>query len=98
MLILTVGFPGGSMVKNLPANAGDTGSIPGLGRSPGRMEIQGMETHSSILAWEIPWTEEPGGLHPWRHRRVKHDLATKEQQQQNTGSSAVLLKLYHWQL
>ena len=29
------GFPGGSMVKNLPANAGDTGSIPGLGRSPG---------------------------------------------------------------
>ena len=59
---------------------------------------EGMETHSSILAWEIPWTEEPGGLHPWGHRRVKHDLATKEQQQQNTGSSAVLLKLYHWQV
>ena len=35
MLILTVGFPGGSMVKNLPANAGDAGSILGLGRSPG---------------------------------------------------------------
>ena len=44
---------------------------------------KGMETHSSILAWEIPWTEEPGGLHPWGHRRVKPDLATKEQQQQN---------------
>ena len=27
-----------------------------------------MATHSSILAWEVPWTEEPGGLHPWGHR------------------------------
>ena len=46
------------MVKNLTANAGDTGLIPGKGRS---LE-KGMVTHSSILAWEIPWTEEPGGL------------------------------------
>ena len=46
------------MVKNLPANAGDTGLVPGLGRS-----LEGeMATHSSICAWEIPWTEEPGGL------------------------------------
>ena len=44
------------MVKNLPANARDPGSIPGLGRPPG----EGMATHSSILAWRIPWTEEPG--------------------------------------
>ena len=36
----------------------DTGSIPGSGRSP----EQGMATHSSILAWRIPWTEESGGL------------------------------------
>ena len=35
MVLLTMGFPGGSVVKNLPANAGNTGSIPGLGRSPG---------------------------------------------------------------
>ena len=35
MVLLTMGFPGGSAVKNLPANAGNTGSIPGLGRSPG---------------------------------------------------------------
>ena len=35
-LLLKMDFPGGSMVKNLPANAGDTGSIPGSGRSPGR--------------------------------------------------------------
>ena len=46
------------MVKNPPANAGDTrdeGLIPGLGRSP--LE-KGMATHSSGLAWRIPWTEE----------------------------------------
>ena len=42
------GFPGGSVVKNLPASAEDTDSIPGLGRSPGD------RTHSSILAWRIP--------------------------------------------
>ena len=46
-------FPGGSAVKNLPANAGDIGSVPGSGRPPG--EGNGS---SSILAWEIPWTEE----------------------------------------
>ena len=49
------------MVKNLPANAGDPRdacSVPGLGRSPEK----GLATHSSILAWEIPQTEELGGL------------------------------------
>ena len=49
------------VVKKLPANAGDNrdlGLIPGSGRAPGRE----MATHSSILAWEIPWTEEAGGL------------------------------------
>ena len=49
------------MVKNLPANARDVRDVdltPGLGRSPGG----GMATHSSILAWRILWTEEPGGL------------------------------------
>ena len=42
-----------------------------------------MATHSSILAWEIPWTEEPGGLQFMGLQRVRHNLATK-QQQQNT--------------
>ena len=49
------------MVKNPSANAGDerdTSSIPESGRSP----EEGVTTHSSILAWEMPWTEEPGGL------------------------------------
>ena len=48
------------MVKNPPANAeatGDAGSIPGSGQSPRR----GNGPHSSILAWGIPWTEQPGG-------------------------------------
>ena len=50
-----------SVVKNLPANAGDIrdrGSIPGSGRSPGERH----SNHSSILAWRIAGTEEPGGL------------------------------------
>ena len=39
-----------------------------------------MATHSSILAWEIPWTEEPSGLQSIGLQRVRHDLATKQQQ------------------
>ena len=61
--------PGGSVVKNLPANAGDTGdasSIPGLERSPG----VGNGTHSSILAWKIPWAEKPDGLQSVGSQRV----------------------------
>ena len=53
-----MGFTGGLLVKNLPTNTGDAGSIPG-GEDPLEKE---MATHSSILAWEIPWTEESGGL------------------------------------
>ena len=41
-----------------------------------------MVTHSSILAWEIPWTEEPGGLRFMWSQRVKQDLVTKQQQMQ----------------
>ena len=69
-------FPGGAMVKNLPANAGDmrdTGSIPGLGRSP----RGGNATHSRILAWIIPWTEEPGGLQSRGSQRVQDNLLLK---------------------
>ena len=59
-------------VKNPPVNAGDIrdkGSNPGLGRSPGG----GHATHSSILAWEVPWTDEPGGLQSIDSQRVGHD-------------------------
>ena len=40
---------------------------------------KGMARHSSILAWRIPWTEEPGGLQSMGRKRVGHDLATKQQ-------------------
>ena len=40
-----------------------------------------MAIHSTILAWEIPWTEEPGGLESMGVARVRHDLATKQQEQ-----------------
>ena len=40
-----------------------------------------MATHTSILAWEIPWKEEPSGLLSMGWQRVRHDLATKQQQQ-----------------
>ena len=53
-----LGIPGGSLVKNPPANTEDTSLIPGSGRF---LEKE-MATHSSILAWEIPQTEEPGKL------------------------------------
>ena len=52
------GFPDGSDGKESACNAGDQSSVPGLGRSPA--------THSSILAWRIPQTEEPGRL--WGHK------------------------------
>ena len=54
------------MVKKAPANAGDSGSIPGW-EDPLEKE---MAIHSSSLAWEIPWTEEPGGLHSMGSQRV----------------------------
>ena len=66
------GFPDGSDGKESAYNSGDLGLIPGLGRSPG----EGMATHSSILAWRIPWTEELGGLQPTGSLRVGHVLAT----------------------
>ena len=68
------GFPGGSVVKKPPASAGDSGSIP---RWEDSLEKQ-METHSNILAWEIPWTEEPKRLQSMGPQRVRHDLATKQ--------------------
>ena len=71
----SVSFPGSSVVKNLPSSAGNLGSIPGL-EDPLEKE---MAPHSSILAWEIPWAEEPGGLQSMGS--VGHNLVTKQQDQ-----------------
>ena len=56
------------------ASAGDVSSISWVG-NPLQREIA---THSSILAWEIPWTEEPGRLQSMGSQRVKHNLVTKQ--------------------
>ena len=50
-------------------------------QSPGQEDplLKGMATHSSILAWRIPWTEEPSGLQSIESQRVGHDLVTKQQ-------------------
>ena len=77
----TIAMPGGSDGKEYARSAGDLGSIPGSGRSSGERE---MATHSSILAWRIPWMESLVGYSPWDDKRVRHDLATKQQQQHNT--------------
>ena len=70
-----MGFPGDTVVKNLPANAGDArnlGSIPGVGRSPG----EGNGNPLCTLAWKIPWTEKTGGLQSMGLQRAGHDRAT----------------------
>ena len=64
-----MGFPGGSNGKESACNAGDPGLIPGSGRT---LE-KGMATHSNILAWRIPWTEEPGVLESIGSQRVRYD-------------------------
>ena len=69
MYSLVLGFPGGSDSEESSCGAGDPGLIPG---SEDSLE-KGMATHSSILAWRIPWREEPGGLQSMGSQRVRHD-------------------------
>ena len=72
-IYINTGFPGSSVVESI-SNAGGMGLIPG--KAP--LE-KGMTSHSSILAWKIPWTEEPDRLQSMGSQRVRHDLATKQQ-------------------
>ena len=65
-------FPGGSDGKESACSVGDLGSIPGQ-EDPLEKE---MATHSSILDWEIPWTEEPHGLQSIGLQRVGHNLTS----------------------
>ena len=70
MTVFYMGFPSGSVVKNLPVmQETERGLILGLGRS---LE-EDMVTHSSILAWRIPWTEGSGGLPSIELQRVRPD-------------------------
>ena len=71
------GFPFGSPIKNMPANSGDTGD---LGLTPWGWEDvlkEGMAKQTTILAWRIPWTEEPDGLQSMGSQRVRHDGASE---------------------
>ena len=72
------GFPGGSVVKNPPANAGDMPSIPGLGRFPWRRKHQ----LTKVLPGKSHGQRGLACYSLWGHKRVGHDLATKQQQQQ----------------
>ena len=65
-----MGFLGGSVVKNLPAVQEKQMWVQSLGLKDPLEE--GMATHSNILAWRIPWTEEPGGLQPIGLQRIEH--------------------------
>ena len=71
-----MGFPDGTVLKSPYTNAGDTGLIPRLGRSPEKE----MATYSRILTWEILWSEEPGGPQSMGLQRVGHDLVTEQEE------------------
>ena len=76
LVLLKLGFPGGSVVKNLPTNAY---LIPGSGRSSGQRKWQ----YTPIFSPGKSHGERgPAGYSPWAHERAGHDLATKQQQQQ----------------
>ena len=65
-------IPGGSVGKESTCNAGDAEMwVMSLGQEDPHEE--GMATHSSVLAWKIPWTEKPGGLQSIGLQRVRHD-------------------------
>ena len=69
---MVMGFPGGSEGKASACNARDR--VQSLGWED--TWEKGMAAHSSILAWRMPWTEEPGGLQSMGSQRVGHDWAT----------------------
>ena len=98
-----VGLPRWLSHKQSTYSAGNMGSIPGW-EDP--LE-KGMANHSSILAWEIPWTEEPSRLYrPWDCKRVGHDLAakqwhsstlTKKKKKKKSGLGWLILALWAFQ-
>ena len=81
-----LGFPDSSVGKESAYNAGDLVSVLGSGRSRG----EGNGYHSSILAWTIPWTEEPGGLQSLGHKQLD---TTK-----HTHMQVILLHALVWEL
>ena len=70
-----MGFPGGSVVKNLPANTGDMVSISALEE----LTEKDVTSHSSILAWEIHGQRSLAGYSPWSHKEL--DITNEQKQQ-----------------
>ena len=90
--ILPQGFPGGSVVKNLPAKAGDMwGSIPGPERPPG----EGNGNPLQYSCWKIPGTEEPDGLQFMESQRVRHNLVAKTTITHNSPQTPLTSRLPH---
>ena len=96
------GLPRWLSGKQSTCNAGDMGSIPGSGRSQGWEDPleKEMATHSHILAWQMPWTEEPVGYSPWGCKESDTDMT---EQLNNTNSMwlawfCLLLALHHWDI
>ena len=83
-----MGFPDSSAPKESTHNAGDLGSIPGLGRSPGKE----MAIHFSILTWRIPRTEELGRLQSTGSQRVRLNLVTSLSLESRVSLMAQLVK------
>ena len=86
-----IGFPGGTVEKNLFASARDTGDRVRSLDWEDPLEEE-MATHSSILVWEIPWTEEPGGPQSMGSQRVGNDwVSTAQSVSISIHSSLILL-------
>ena len=81
---VTISFPGNLL------NQGIKPAFPGLGRSPGK----GNGYTLQILAWRIPWTEEPGGLQSLKSQRVRHDWVTNTSGVLHTGSVYIYICIY----
>ena len=88
----SLGLPCGSVVKNLPANAGDTGSIPG----PGSSLEKGMEPHSSILALNSPWTEEPGRLQSMGSQRSQTQPSIEQEEEEEASDCLKVPKTFFY--
>ena len=86
-----LGHPRGPRGKEFAASDGEAGSIPGSGRPPGG----GHGQHPSILAWRVPWTEEPGGLQSMRSNWGRHNRATKHTHAAGHGSPVLLWVSFH---
>ena len=68
---MVLGFPDGSGGKEAACQTGDLGSIPGSGKSPGEENGYPVQYFHGILAWKIPWTEEPGRLQSMGSQRAR---------------------------